>query len=115
MRDNFILTPNVPAMVAPGDEFDVTVGVSNNLQGLKGKAVDITVRLTPPPQLEVVGEAQHSLSLAENVKRLSASAYAPVQHWVMLHWCLMPAMALNPAAGRSVPRYARRCHSERNR
>ncbi|BFI63213.1 alpha-2-macroglobulin family protein [Yersinia pseudotuberculosis] len=70
VRDNFILTPNVPAMVAPGDEFDVTVGVSNNLQGLKGKAVDITVRLTPPPQLEVVGEAQHSLSLAEKRETL---------------------------------------------
>lgn len=65
VRDNFILTPNVPAMVAPGDEFDVTLGVSNNLSGLKGKAVDIKVSLTPPPQLEIVGESQHSLSLAE--------------------------------------------------
>lgn len=33
VRDNFIMTPNVPAMVAPGDEFDVSVGVSNNLEG----------------------------------------------------------------------------------
>jgi uncharacterized protein YfaS (alpha-2-macroglobulin family) len=30
VRGDFILTPNVPAMVAPGDEFSVTVGVYNN-------------------------------------------------------------------------------------
>lgn len=65
VRDDFILTPNVPAMVAPGDEFDVSVGVSNNLEGLNGKSVDISVHLTPPPQLEVLGNDSLSLSLAE--------------------------------------------------
>ena len=64
VRDNFIMTPNVPSMVAPGDEFDVSVGVSNNLEDLGDKPVDISVKLTPPPQLEVVGNAQQSLSLA---------------------------------------------------
>ncbi|WP_458351914.1 alpha-2-macroglobulin family protein [Rahnella selenatireducens] len=65
VRDNFIMTPNVPAMVAPGDEFDVSVGVSNNLQGLNGKSVAIAVHLAVPPQLEVVGKADQNLSLAE--------------------------------------------------
>ena len=65
VRDNFIMTPNVPYMVAPGDEFDVSVGVSNNLEGLNGKSVAIAVKLTPPPQLEVVGKTEQSLSLAE--------------------------------------------------
>lgn len=65
VRDSFIMTPNVPAMVAPGDEFDVSVGVSNNLEGLKGQSVAINVLLTPPPQLEVVGNATQSLTLAE--------------------------------------------------
>ncbi|EPY5345334.1 MG2 domain-containing protein [Klebsiella quasipneumoniae] len=65
VRDNFIMTPNVPAMVAPGDEFDVSVGVSNNLEGLNGKRVAIAVHLTVPPQLEVVGKAEQNLSLAE--------------------------------------------------
>jgi hypothetical protein len=64
VRDNFIMTPNVPSMVAPGDEFDVSVGVSNNLEGMGDQPVDIAVKLTPPPQLEVVGNAQQSLSLA---------------------------------------------------
>jgi hypothetical protein len=65
VRDNFIMTPNVPAMVAPGDEFDVSVGVSNNLEGLNGQAVAVSIQLTPPPQLEVVGNAEQNLSLAE--------------------------------------------------
>ncbi|CAI0694213.1 alpha-2-macroglobulin family protein [Serratia ficaria] len=65
VRDNFIMTPNVPAMVAPGDEFDVSVGVSNNLEGLNGQSVAVNLQLTPPPQLEVVGNAAQSLTLAE--------------------------------------------------
>ena len=30
VKGDFVLTPNVPAMVGPGDEFSVTVGVFNN-------------------------------------------------------------------------------------
>ena len=33
VKGDFVLTPNVPAMVAPGDEFSVTVGVFNNTAG----------------------------------------------------------------------------------
>lgn len=65
VRDNFIMTPNVPAMVAPGDEFDVSVGVSNNLEGLNGKSVAIAVHMAVPPQMEVVGKADQNLTLAE--------------------------------------------------
>ena len=64
VRDDFILTPNVPAMVAPGDEFDVSVGVSNNLTGQGSDAIPVQLSITPPEQLEVVGSADQSLSLA---------------------------------------------------
>src|SRR5690242_20965807 len=33
VKGDFILTPNVPSMVAPGDEFSVSVGVFNNTVG----------------------------------------------------------------------------------
>ena len=33
VKGDFILTPNVPAMVAPGDEVNITVGVFNNVTG----------------------------------------------------------------------------------
>jgi len=36
VKGSFILTPNVPAMVAPGDEFVVSAGVFNNTLGAKG-------------------------------------------------------------------------------
>ena len=36
VKGSFILTPNVPTMVAPGDEFTVSVGVFNNTTGGKG-------------------------------------------------------------------------------
>ena len=36
VKGDFILTPNVPAMVAPGDEFIVSVGVFNNSTGGSG-------------------------------------------------------------------------------
>lgn len=65
VRDNFILTPNVPAMVAPGDEFDVSVGVSNNLEGQGSQPLPVTLTVTPPPQLEVIGRAEQFLQLAE--------------------------------------------------
>lgn len=65
VRDDFILTPNVPAMVAPGDEFDVSVGVSNNTGGHGSQPLPIKLTVTPPPQLEVIGDAERSLALAE--------------------------------------------------
>ncbi len=36
VKGSFILTPNVPTMVAPGDEFSVSVGVFNNTVGGSG-------------------------------------------------------------------------------
>ena len=36
VKGSFILTPNVPTMVSPGDEFTVSVGVFNNTQGGTG-------------------------------------------------------------------------------
>jgi len=36
VKGTFILTPNVPAMVAPGDEFTVSVGLFNNLVNTAG-------------------------------------------------------------------------------
>ncbi|MBA7844015.1 alpha-2-macroglobulin family protein [Klebsiella sp. RHBSTW-00484] len=65
VRDDFVLSPNVPTTVAPGDQFDVTLGVANNLNGLNGVKTPLTVSLHLPPQLEMVGEAQQSMLLAE--------------------------------------------------
>lgn len=65
VRGDFVLSPNVPAMVAPGDEFDVSVGVANNLTGLNGKESEIAVKLKPSAQVEAVQSGAQTLKLGE--------------------------------------------------
>ncbi|TDR48618.1 hypothetical protein DFR29_101238 [Tahibacter aquaticus] len=65
VRGDFVLSPNVPAMVAPGDEFEVSVGVANNLTGLGGKESEIAVKLKPSAQVEAVEAGTQTLKLGE--------------------------------------------------
>jgi len=66
VRGDFVLSPNVPNMVAPGDEFEVSVGVANNLTGLGGKDVPIAVGLELSPGLETVTDShQQEIKLGE--------------------------------------------------
>jgi alpha-2-macroglobulin len=63
IRGDFVLSPDAPTTIAPGDEADVGVGVSNNLTGL-AKPVPIAVTLKTGPQLQVIGSATQTVSLA---------------------------------------------------
>ncbi len=54
VRGPLVISPNVPAMVAPGDEFLVTAGVFSNL----GKAAEVKVSLQTDAGLELLGETQ---------------------------------------------------------
>jgi uncharacterized protein YfaS (alpha-2-macroglobulin family) len=65
VRGDFVLSPNVPGMVAPGDEFEVSVGVANNLTGLGGKEVPVKLALAPAAGFEVVGAAEQEIKLGE--------------------------------------------------
>jgi len=69
VKGSFILTPNVPSMVAPGDEFTVSVGVFNNTVGGNGPirleaqvsaglspAAPSSVNLQVPDKREAAGE-----------------------------------------------------------
>jgi len=50
VKGSFILTPNVPTMVSPGDEFTVSVGVFNNTVGGNGSIrleAQVTSALSP--------------------------------------------------------------------
>lgn len=53
VRGDFVLSPNVPLAVAPGDEFDVSVGVANNVAG-SGKDANVNVTLKTSPHLVLV-------------------------------------------------------------
>jgi len=60
VKGPFVLTPNVPTMVAPGDEFTVTVGVFNN-----GAAGPVKVDVAAGAALSAVGATSADLQIAE--------------------------------------------------
>ena len=62
VKGDFILTPNVPAMVAPGDEFIVSVGVFNNTTG---NSQPIQLEALAGAELAVVGPARVELSVPD--------------------------------------------------
>jgi len=64
IRGDFVLSPNVPLAVAPGDQFDVPVAVANNVVG-SGASPDIEVALTVGKELEIVGAAKQTVKIAE--------------------------------------------------
>lgn len=64
VRGDFVLSPNVPTQVAPGDEFEVGVSVANNVAG-SGKAAAIKLELKTSPHLEIIGAARQELKIDE--------------------------------------------------
>ncbi|MBO5729727.1 MAG: alpha-2-macroglobulin family protein [Treponema sp.] len=63
-RNTFIINPNTPLAVAPGDQFDVSVTVTNNHRG-SGDANKVLLTATPSTHLEIVGEKSVQLTIAE--------------------------------------------------
>ena len=62
VRGDFILTPNVPAMAAPGDEFLVSVGVFNNTTGVSGQ---VRLEAQLGPGLSLAGPGTVDLQIAD--------------------------------------------------
>ncbi|MDR1008585.1 MAG: alpha-2-macroglobulin family protein [Campylobacteraceae bacterium] len=66
VRDDFVLTPNVPFMAAPGDVFEATLGVSNNVEDLEeGMAILADVSLETTKQLEVLSVKKVNVNLTK--------------------------------------------------
>ncbi|MGJ0484164.1 MAG: alpha-2-macroglobulin [Methylomicrobium sp.] len=64
VRGDLIITPNVPAMIAPGDAFTVSTGIANHVEG-SGPKAEVKVSLTVPPHLQIKGAAEQTLTIAE--------------------------------------------------
>ncbi len=60
----FVLSPVAPLFVAPGDEFQASVAVANNVVG-SGADAKISVALAPSANLSLVGEKTQVLTIAE--------------------------------------------------
>jgi uncharacterized protein YfaS (alpha-2-macroglobulin family) len=56
VRGPFVISPNVPTFVAPGDTFDVSVTVANNVEG-SGADAPVKLDLTTTEGLEVTQKA----------------------------------------------------------
>ena len=63
VRGDFVLTPTVPTHIAPGDEFELPVGVANTAEGTDGSAMDVSLKVELPASLTLVGEGPKPLSL----------------------------------------------------
>ncbi|MEL7538190.1 MAG: MG2 domain-containing protein [Pseudomonadota bacterium] len=64
VRGPFVITPNLLTAAAPSDEFDVTVGLANNLDG-SGSDAEVRLSVSPSPALEVLGDTTQTLAVAE--------------------------------------------------
>lgn len=68
LRNELVLMPNVPMFVAPGDEFEVSVGVTNTAVG-SGVAKGIKLNLEVSEHLEVVGTKSKELEIKEGSEK----------------------------------------------
>ena len=64
VRGDMVLSPNVPTTVTPGDEFEVSVGVSNNVAG-SGNEASVSMTVKASPGLEVIGNARAEMKIGE--------------------------------------------------
>jgi alpha-2-macroglobulin len=64
VRGPFVISPNVPTFVAPGDTFDVSVTVANNVEG-SGPNAPVNLDLTTTEGLEVVQKPDAAATIAE--------------------------------------------------
>ena len=64
VRGDFVISPNVPTFVAPGDTFEVGVTVANNIVG-SGAMAAVDLELKTSAHLEIVGPSTLSLNIPE--------------------------------------------------
>ncbi len=64
VRGPFVLTPNVPVVAAPGDQFDVSVTIANGVEG-SGENAEVRVSAEPSEHLEIVKAPANPLPISE--------------------------------------------------
>ncbi|MDI1352796.1 MAG: alpha-2-macroglobulin family protein, partial [bacterium] len=64
IRGDFIINPNVPTFVAPGDQFEVSTSVANNIKD-SGDHTEITIALEATPGIEILDGGKQTLEIKE--------------------------------------------------
>src|SRR5947199_7448747 len=62
IRGPFVITPSVPVLAAPGDEFETGVTVANNVEG-SGPNAEVELRAQPNEQLTIVSGSTQTLRI----------------------------------------------------
>ncbi len=69
VRGDFVFLPNVPSAVSPGDEFDVSVAVTNNVES-SGADARPSVDLITQEGLEILSSPEKEVSIPEKKEKL---------------------------------------------
>src|SRR5437588_12167671 len=64
IRGPLVITPSVPVLAAPGDEFEPGVTVANNVEG-SGPNAAVELGVQPNDRLSIVSGASQTLQIAE--------------------------------------------------
>jgi uncharacterized protein YfaS (alpha-2-macroglobulin family) len=64
IRGPFVITPSVPVLAAPGDEFEVGVTVANNVEG-SGENAEVQIRAESSEHVQIVKSSSQTLKIAE--------------------------------------------------
>ncbi len=64
VRGPFVISPNAPLFIAPGDTAEISVAVANNVEG-SGKDAKVEVALQAGDGVKVMGEASQTVTIPE--------------------------------------------------
>lgn len=64
VKGPFVLTPNVLTTAAPGDEFDIVLGIANGVED-SGKQLPITVEALTSSNIEIISDKKLTLNIDE--------------------------------------------------
>ena len=67
IRGPFVLTPNVPTVAAPGDQFDVGVVIANGVDG-SGENAEVKVSAESSEHLQIVKSPENPLRISEGTE-----------------------------------------------
>jgi alpha-2-macroglobulin len=87
IKGDFIINPNVPTFVSPGDEFEVSTSIANNLKNSSEHA-PISVDMTATNGIEIIGLSTQKLAIAEGKEASIQFRVRATQHLgsVTLHF-----------------------------
>jgi len=71
IRGPFVITPSVPVLAAPGDDFEAGVTVANNVEG-SGENADVQIRAESSEHVQIVKAPSQTLKISEGREQTTA-------------------------------------------